>query len=129
MAKSSKKSKSASAPEVSQIVSQSDIRNGSDLAHSGLVEPKTKAGKAGKATGSAKTAAKGPGSTVRKSAVRRKGRGNETGKRGASISDDEIRLRAYFISERRMRQGLPGDSGHDWLEARRQLLAEAGTHA
>jgi hypothetical protein len=24
-----------------------------------------------------------------------------------------------------MREGLPGDSGHDWLEARRQLLAEA----
>ena len=41
-------------------------------------------------------------------------------------SDDEIRLRAYFLAERRMRLSLPGDSAHDWIEARRQLLEEAG---
>ena len=39
-------------------------------------------------------------------------------------SDDEIRLRAYFISERRRRFALSGDADSDWLEARRQLLAE-----
>jgi hypothetical protein len=39
-------------------------------------------------------------------------------------SDDEIRLRAYFISERRRRFALAGDADSDWLEARRQLLAE-----
>lgn len=41
------------------------------------------------------------------------------------ISDEEIRLRAYFISERRHRSGVPGDSTRDWLEARRQLQKEA----
>jgi hypothetical protein len=41
-------------------------------------------------------------------------------------SDGEIRLRAYFISERRRRFALPGDADSDWLEARRQLLSEAG---
>ena len=39
--------------------------------------------------------------------------------------DDAIRLRAYFISERRRRFALPGDAESDWLEAKRQLLAEA----
>jgi Protein of unknown function (DUF2934) len=41
-------------------------------------------------------------------------------------SDEEIRLRAYFISERRRRFALPGDADSDWLEARRQLLSESG---
>jgi hypothetical protein len=40
-------------------------------------------------------------------------------------TDDEIRLRAYFLAERRHRLSLPGDSNHDWIEARRQLIAEA----
>ena len=39
--------------------------------------------------------------------------------------DEVIRLRAYFISERRRRFALPGDAESDWLEAKRQLLAEA----
>jgi Protein of unknown function (DUF2934) len=40
-------------------------------------------------------------------------------------SDDTVRLRAYYISERRRRFALPGDAESDWLEAKRQLLAEA----
>lgn len=40
-------------------------------------------------------------------------------------SDEEIRIRAYFIAERRMQLSLQGDSAHDWIEARRQLLEEA----
>jgi hypothetical protein len=44
----------------------------------------------------------------------------------AEPSDEQIRLRAYFISERRRRFALPGDSGSDWLEAKRQLLSEPG---
>ena len=40
-------------------------------------------------------------------------------------TDDEIRIRAYFIAERRHRLSLPGDSAHDWIEARRQLIEEA----
>jgi hypothetical protein len=33
-------------------------------------------------------------------------------------------MRAYFISEERERLALPGDANSDWIEARRQLLAE-----
>ena len=40
------------------------------------------------------------------------------------VSDEAIRLRAYFISEERIRLGRPGDAHSDWLEARRQLVAE-----
>ncbi len=45
------------------------------------------------------------------------------------VSDDDIRLRAYFIAERRMQIGVPGDSTNDWLEAHRQLQEEAGKSA
>ena len=40
--------------------------------------------------------------------------------------DEQIRMRAYFISERRRRFALPGDADSDWLEAKRQLLSESG---
>lgn len=39
-------------------------------------------------------------------------------------TDEQIQMRAYFISERRRRFDLPGDANTDWLEAKRQLLAE-----
>ncbi len=44
----------------------------------------------------------------------------------AEPSDEEVRLRAYFISERRREFGLPGDASSDWLEAKRQLFSETG---
>ena len=44
----------------------------------------------------------------------------------AEPADDSIRIRAYFLAERRMRLSLPGDSAHDWIEARRQLIEESG---
>lgn len=40
-------------------------------------------------------------------------------------SDADIKLRAYFIAERRVQLALHGDPARDWLEARRQLLEEA----
>jgi hypothetical protein len=40
-------------------------------------------------------------------------------------SDEEIRIRAYFIAERRIQLSLQVDSDHDWIEARRQLIEEA----
>jgi len=43
-----------------------------------------------------------------------------------TAADEEIRLRAYLISERRRRFDLPGDASSDWLEAKRQLLSESG---
>jgi len=48
--------------------------------------------------------------------------------RGAAApepSDEEIRIRAYFIAERRLQLSLQGDSAHDWIEAKRQLVEEA----
>jgi hypothetical protein len=41
-------------------------------------------------------------------------------------SDEEIRLRAHFISERRRRFALPGDADSDWREAKQQLLSKSG---
>jgi hypothetical protein len=41
------------------------------------------------------------------------------------IAIEDISLRAYFIAERRQAMGWPGDSTSDWVEAERQLKAEA----
>jgi len=43
----------------------------------------------------------------------------------APPSTDDIATRAYFIAEKRRADGLPGDEQQDWIEAERQLLAEA----
>lgn len=43
----------------------------------------------------------------------------------ASITPADIALRAYFISEKRQKLGIPGDSTSDWVEAERQLKVEA----
>jgi hypothetical protein len=74
--------------------------------------------------------------TSRKSAPPRRKKSAPAQKDGATMppggettgrpSDEEIRLRAYFISERRRRFALQGDADSDWLEARRQLLSEIG---
>jgi hypothetical protein len=80
------------------------------------------------------------GNRARRATAKRKPRQTSAGK-GASAtkasmpreaagiakpSDEAVRLRAYFISERRRRFALPGDAESDWLEAKRQLLSEAG---
>ncbi len=41
-----------------------------------------------------------------------------------AFTQEEIALRAYFVSEKRRANGLPGDEHSDWLEAERQLLGE-----
>jgi len=41
------------------------------------------------------------------------------------LSHDDISLRAYFISERRHKMGLPGNPATDWADAVSQLRAEA----
>jgi hypothetical protein len=40
-------------------------------------------------------------------------------------SIEQIQLRAYFISERRMRLGNAGNSTSDWIQAERELKEEA----
>jgi outer membrane biosynthesis protein TonB len=56
----------------------------------------------------------------------KKAAGSRPAKSRTEPTDEEIRLRAYFISERRHRFALPGDASSDWLEAKRQLLSEIG---
>jgi hypothetical protein len=94
------------------------------------VAPKA-AKKPGMTSSAAPKAVKKPASaTVRKkAAVSAKPRKTTSRKKPApaesAVSDEAIRLRAYFLAEKRAGLGLPGDSSSDWLEARRQLLAEA----
>jgi hypothetical protein len=42
-----------------------------------------------------------------------------------AYTQEDVALRAYFISEKRRAHGLPGDEHQDWIEAERQLAAEA----
>jgi hypothetical protein len=76
---------------------------------------KVKPGRASARTKKAGLARKGPGQA--KSAV--------AAAAMAGPTDEEIRMRAYFISERRRRFGLAGDANSDWIEAKRQLLSES----
>jgi hypothetical protein len=84
-------------------------------------QPKKKAraadapGKKKKPAAAKKTSTKQPASSSAKPAT----------PRPVEPTDEEIRLRAYFLAERRHRLSLPGDSNHDWIEARRQLIEEA----
>ncbi len=73
---------------------------------------------------STKTAAKKSGSKVAAKKTRSRKSAPKKSK-GYEPSDDEIRLRAYFIAERRAQMSLKGDPANDWLEARQQLLEEA----
>ncbi|MDR3403568.1 MAG: DUF2934 domain-containing protein [Chthoniobacter sp.] len=77
-----------------------------------VVKPTTKAKPAGK---KAKAPAARTKKIVKKAVAPAKPR----------YSREDVALRAYFISEKRRSQGLPGDEHHDWLEAERQLLAES----
>lgn len=73
-----------------------------------LAPPEVKTVKA-KATKAAKPAAKKP--AAKKTAA-------------VEIPYAEIELRAYYIAEKRQRDGILGDSSGDWIEAERQLRAE-----
>jgi hypothetical protein len=123
MAKSSKKSKEATVSEVKSVAPDGEAQNGTERA----VSEKVAAGKP--IAPVSKSSRKRPASSTRKAATGEKPRKQATKKKPApavtAVSDDAIRLRAYFIAERRMQNGVGGDSASDWLEARRQLLAEA----
>jgi hypothetical protein len=123
MAKSSRKSKAAAA--------EPEIQTGNGTAKPEK-QPLGKSAAAKPAKATAKAAGKSRSTTPRKSTAPRKARATKPGNSKTSefaISDDDVRMRAYFISERRQQEGLPGDSAHDWLEALRQLQREAGACA
>jgi len=87
-------------------------------------EMKMKKTPAVRRTSTAKKSAAAP--TKSATAGKTKARTPPEAGQGAEPADETIRLRAYFISERRRRFGLPGDAESDWLEAKRQLLSESG---
>jgi hypothetical protein len=127
MAKSSKKSMDAASDTAAPIASSSEVP-----ADAG--QPPARKTRAAKSTGaSKKTTRKQSGAASRKTTPQTKPRQLPSRKKAApsqvAVSDDDIRLRAYFLAEERMRKGIEGNSGHDWLEARRQLLAEAAGRA
>ena len=130
MAKNPKKSKENAAPESKSAAPTSEVRNGNGAAHpeKPVVAPSAPA-KPVKPAGRAKSAPKSRGASPKKATPARKPRATgakkKAGAGGVAISDEEIRIRAYFISEQRMQNGVPGDSAHDWLEAVRQLQEEA----
>jgi hypothetical protein len=74
------------------------------------------------------TSRKKPGTGDKKIATPQKEKVSMPPEAGGPVDlpDEQIRLRAYFISERRRRFALPGDAESDWLEAKRQLLSESG---
>src|SRR3954469_9970748 len=61
-----------------------------------------------------------------KKAAKRTTKARSTGR--FEPTHEQIRIRAYFIAERRHRLALPGNADSDWIEAKRQLQAEAGSH-
>lgn len=125
MAKSSKKSKEASAQENPSTAPGMESSNGNHAAES--ARPAAARKTAAKPADRAKSSGESRGKVLKKASVTRKPRAKKAAKRssGPTVTDEQIRIRAYFIAERRTQNGIAGDSAHDWLEARRQLQAEA----
>lgn len=119
MAKSLKKSKEATAQ---------DRATGPGMESSNSLEAKDPAKPGTRKAAKSPRRAKSDGLN-RKASPGRKTRPKSAPKRttatGAKITDDEIRIRAYLISEWRAQNGVVGDSARDWLEALRQLQEES----
>jgi Protein of unknown function (DUF2934) len=129
MVKNSKKSKETAIPESKTPIPSPAAGNGDRAAHSAEpVGAKRAAAKRVKPARNAKSTSKGQAEAV---STRKPRAGAERKDRAGkvTISEEQIRLRAYFIAERRMQHGTPGDSAHDWLEAQRQLQKEAKKRA
>jgi hypothetical protein len=127
MAKSSKKSKEATAQE--DISTAPGMESSNGLVTTGSAKPADAKKAPAKSTGRPKSVGRNRSATPRKAAAGRK-TGEKTVQQPAAagdigITDEAIRMRAYLISEWRMQNGIPGDSAHDWLEARRQLQEES----
>jgi Protein of unknown function (DUF2934) len=135
MAKSSKKSKEAAAPEINPVALDEEARNGNSPAKAAKpAAGKSPSVKVAKSASRPKSAGKTRSAKPGKTPATRQPRAAASSKRKAApdsfmIPEEEIRMRAYFIAERRMREGIEGNSADDWLEARRQLLVEAGHRA
>ena len=128
MAKTSKKTTDVVSPASPSAASVPTPQNGDGATKpANSTQMKTPASK----SSVTKPAGKPRATTPPKPSTMRKPRAAGSKKPSAAeeISEDRIRLRAYFISEDRMRLGRPGSSADDWLEARRQLEEEANRRA
>jgi len=127
MAKSSKKSKESPAQEGTSTAPRMESSNG--FVTEGSAKPADAKKVPSKSTGRAKSVGRNRSATPRKASAGRK-TGAKTLQQppaagDVTITDEAIRIRAYLISQWRMQNGGPGDSAHDWLEARRQLQEES----
>ena len=113
-----------SVPKKNKIV-QAEIGGGAPDAGGSTSQMKIKETPAAPRTS---TIRKSAGAARKKTATARKTKVSIPPKAGQTAEplDEQIRIRAYFISERRRRFALPGDADSDWIEARRQLLSETG---
>jgi hypothetical protein len=132
MAKSSKKSKEGAVSESGSATLDGTAESAPGMGET--VASKASAPKPAKTKKRSQVAGKPARATVGKTAAARKPRAAKAARRTRSagdvaISDEDIRIRAYFISEQRRQSEVAGDSAHDWLEARRQLQEEAGKSA
>ena len=112
MAKKTKKEPSSSATSTETATA---------LASKPMGRPVGKRAAATKPVASKKASKKKP--TLR-SAKAANNQGSKASK-NAEPSEADIRLRAYFVAERRVQLALQGDPAKDWLEAKQQLLQEA----
>jgi hypothetical protein len=130
MAKTSKKSRETAVAQSGPGSDPSIASNPGKDSPVGLTIGKISRSKSSKTTGKTKVTGKNAIRPPSKTQRARKTRGvTPLGQSGRSpkieISDDDIRLRAYFIAEQRMQSGMQGDSANDWWEAHRQLQEEA----
>lgn len=79
--------------------------------------------RAAKPAAAVKLAAPSKPAAAKKPAAPRKPAAGKA-KASPGFSQEDVAVRAYFVSEKRRADGLPGDEHGDWLEAERQLLAE-----
>jgi hypothetical protein len=93
------------------------------VAGEGTAKPAKKRAKPVKSAAAKKTAAKKKSASAGAKKAAPKQRSTPT--EATEPSDADIRLRAYFIAERRVQLALQGDPARDWIEARQQLMAEA----
>ncbi len=133
MVKSSKKSKVAAAPHNISSRTENAATPATEKPGKSVASKRSTA-RSAKVTGQAKSARKPANGAADKAPAAGKPRTATSGRKARrtaqfSISHEDIRIRAYFISERRMQSGAAGDSADDWLEAVRQLQEEAGKSA
>lgn len=101
----------------------STATNGSTAVTTATPSPAKKRTKSAKTPAATKSSAKKKSGSAAAKKTRTKRAPQPTG--ATEPSDADIRLRAYFIAERRVQLALQGDPAKDWLDARQQLIEEA----